>query len=455
MGNGSEGEGGPAGAIAPVQGTERSRSIDAVRGFALLGILLMNIVAWGMDLRAYDNPTVIGGATGANLWMWTLSHLLVEGKMRALFSMVFGAGIILFTARAEQRGAGAAVGDLYYRRTLWLLAFGIAHVYLLWIGEILYPYALCALALFPFRTLRPKPLLTIAGALMLLALGVDLWSVRHNRAMRDEGLAAIQLEKEGKKLTDDQEAAKEKYEGWLEMVQPGPDDIKKDAEAFGGGFLKVFAYRAGLVWEYAHSGPYYHPGLWDIWAMMLVGMAFFKMGIIDGARLGSFYVRLAVVAYAIGIGVNSFSAWNCIRTKWDPVLRGYFATTYDLGRLAVALGHMSLVILLVRRGTIPWLTSRLAAVGQTAFSNYVLQSVICSTLFYGYGFGLYDKLQRYQLLFVVIPIWIAHLVLSPIWLRYYRFGPLEWCWRSLTYWKRQPFRIKAASPAAVPEAATI
>ena len=437
---------GGAPVAAPVSAAERIQALDAVRGFALLGILLMNIVAWAMHLAAYDNPTVAGGATGANLWMWTISHVLVEGKMRALFSMVFGAGIILFTSRLEARGAGVAVADLYYRRTLWLMAFGVAHVYLLWIGEILYPYALCGLALFPFRILRPRSLLVIAASLMLLMSAVSVWTVFDNRATRDKGIEAIRLEKEGQTLDKDRKTAKQEYEDWLEMVQPGPDDIKKDREAFGGGLLEVVGYRAGLVWEFAHSSPYYSPWQWDIWAMMLVGMALFKLGIIGGTRSNAFYLRLAVTAYAIGIGVNSLSAWNNIATRWDPVQRGHFSTTYDLGRLAVALGHMSLIILMVRIGSLSWLTSRLAAVGQVAFSNYVLQSVICSLLFYGYGFGLYGRLQRYELLYVVLPIWVVQLIVSPIWLRHFRFGPLEWCWRSLTYWKRQPFRI-APAPA--------
>lgn len=429
---------------APVPAAERITALDAVRGFALLGILLMNIVAWGMHLAAYDNPTVAGGATGLNLWMWTISHVLVEGKMRALFSMVFGAGIVLFTSRLEARGAGVAVADLYYRRTLWLMAFGVAHVYLLWIGEVLYPYALCALALFPFRNMRPRPLLAIAGSLMVLLSIVSVWSAHDSRTTRDKGLEAIRLEAEGKKLDEDRKSAKREYEDWLKMVQPGPDEIKKDTKGFGGGLLDVLAYRARLVWEYGHAYPYYSPWLLDVWAMMLAGMAFFKLGIIDGRRSNAFYLRLAVAAYVIGIGVNSFSAWNCIRTRWDPVLRGYFSTTYDLGRLAVSVGHMSLIVLMVRSGSLPSLSSRLAAVGRTAFSNYVLQSVICSLLFYGYGFGLYGKLQRYQLAYVVLPIWVVQLVVSPIWLRHFRFGPLEWCWRSLTYWKRQPFRIGPA-----------
>src|SRR6266849_1066369 len=136
-------------ALAPVTRAERITSLDTLRGFALLGILLMNIVAMGLYDSAYDNPTVAGGSTGANLWVWAVLHVVAEGKMRAIFSLVFGAGIILLTSRLEATGRSSA--DIYYRRNLWLLVFAIPHAYLLWAGEILYPYALCALALYTFR----------------------------------------------------------------------------------------------------------------------------------------------------------------------------------------------------------------------------------------------------------------------------------------------------------------
>ena len=137
----------------PVDQGERITALDALRGFALLGILLMNIVSMGMHAAAYDNPTATGGATGANLWVWTVMHVLAEGKMRCLFSLVFGASVILLTSRLETRPDAA---DIYYRRTLWLLLFGIVHAFLLWEGDILYPYALCGLALFPFGSCAPR-----------------------------------------------------------------------------------------------------------------------------------------------------------------------------------------------------------------------------------------------------------------------------------------------------------
>src|SRR5438105_1788480 len=156
---------------APVSQGERITSLDTVRGFALLGILLMNIVAMSMSLGAYDDPTVTGGSTGVNLWVWAILHVVAEGKMRALFSMVFGAGIVLLTSRLERNGAPSA--DIYYRRTLWLLLFGVVHAYLLWLGDILYPYALCALALYPFRKMSAKALLWIGGIILVLNSGLQ------------------------------------------------------------------------------------------------------------------------------------------------------------------------------------------------------------------------------------------------------------------------------------------
>src|SRR5947209_20423323 len=140
--------------MGPVERAERVSSVDVLRGFALLGILLMNIVGFGLYFSAYDDPTVAGGATGINLWIWIVMHVLAEGKMRCLFSMVFGASMLLLTSRIEERQAGTASADIYYRRSLWLMLFGIVHAYLLWAGDILYWYSLCGLVLYPFRRMR-------------------------------------------------------------------------------------------------------------------------------------------------------------------------------------------------------------------------------------------------------------------------------------------------------------
>src|SRR6516225_538158 len=186
--------------VHPITREERINSLDTLRGFALLGILPANVLVFGMYLAAGNDPTVAGGATGVNLASWALFRIMVEGKMRALFSMVFGASAILLTSRIEERSGSAAAADIYYRRNLWLLVFGLAHAFLLFWGDILYPYALCALILFPFRKLPAKKLLIIGSLFIAFKAG---WSgVEAFRQVERRNLAAA-AEKAGKKPSEE------------------------------------------------------------------------------------------------------------------------------------------------------------------------------------------------------------------------------------------------------------
>jgi uncharacterized protein len=430
----------------PLDERERITALDALRGFALLGILLMNIVAMGMYVSAYDDPTVTGGSTGPNLWVWTIMHVLAEGKMRCLFSLVFGASVILLTSRLENRPDAA---DIYYRRTLWLLLFGLVHAYLLWGGDILYPYALCGLAIFPFRKLRAKTLIIVGSILLLLNAGAYIGHGFEQREMIEKGQAAVNAAGTGKTLTEDEEDARREYQQWNRFSHPTAEQLAKDAEEWRSrNPFTVIGARAKFV-IFIHSFPYYHPFNWDIWCMMLIGMGLMKLGVLGAEKPTRLYASFVLIGYGIGIPVNSYTAWLMIRSNFDPVVHQFAASTYDLGRLSIALGHLGLIMLIVKAGWFRGAIARLSAVGQTAFSNYVLHSVITAFIFTGYGFQLYGQLQRYQLYIVVLAIWVINLIVSPIWLRHYRFGPLEWCWRSLTYWKRQPMRRLAAEPAVV------
>lgn len=435
---------------APVNQGERITALDTLRGFALLGILLMNIIAMGMFGGAYDDPAAAGGSTGANLWVWTAMHILAEGKMRTLFSMVFGASVILLTSRIERNGGPS--GDIYYRRTLWLLGFGIVHAYFLWLGDILYGYALCGLALYPFRKMSAKGLLIIGGVFALLMSGLYIGGGYHFRQVINDGRAAIAVEQQGTKLTEQQEGAKKEYESWRKGNRPTADELKKDSDAWRGNFFSVVGARAKSV-SPEHNSAYYSPfgGSWDIWAMMFIGMGLFKLGVFSGQRSTRFYGLMVLIGYGIGLPLNSWSAWWIIKTNFDPVTHFFANSTYDVGRLTVALGHAGLLMLICKSGALQWLTSALGAVGQMAFSNYIMQSVITAFYFTGYGFKMYGRLERYQLYYVVGAIWIFQLIVSPIWMRHFLFGPLEWCWRSLTYWKRQPMQRKIEVPAAISE----
>lgn len=429
-------------AVGPVRAEERITSLDTVRGFALLGILLMNIVGFGLH-GAYDDPTNAGGATGPNLWAWIVMHVLAEGKMRCLFSMVFGAGVVLLTSRAEKRGAGITTADVFYRRNLWLLLMGLAHAYLLWHGEILYAYSLCALVLFPFRNAPPAKLLALGCFLLVLNIGANIHVGAQTKATIAKGKAAEQVEKSGGRLTEEQESDKQKWEALKKDLKPGPAEVEKQSKRWRGNFIEVLKVRAEQVWRW-HNMAYYHHYNLDLFSMMFIGMAFFKWGIYSAERSLGFYGAAVGLGYAAGLSINSYTAYLRVNSGFDPVVNAYSFVTYDIGRLSVALAHVGVLMLMVKTGSLKWLTNSLGAVGQMALSNYLLHSLICSTIFCGYGFAMFGRLERHQLYYVVGSIWVVQMILSPIWLRHYQFGPAEWAWRSLTYWKKQPMKRAAA-----------
>ena len=431
--------------MGPIAQEERINSLDTLRGFALLGILPANILVFGMYLAAGNDPTVAGGATGLNLASWALYRILIAGKMRCLFSMVFGASIILLTSRAEER-SGATAADIYYRRNLWLLAIGLAHAFLLFWGDILYPYALCALILFPFRKLPAKKLLIIVALCIAFKAGGGAVDAFRQLERRDLAAAATAAEKAGKKPAEAQAEARKELEAQRKQRKPSAEALEKDARKWRGNPWEVIGARAKAlaVW---HALPYYDPVNFDVWSMMFIGMGLFKLGVFSASRSYRFYVWIAVIGCLIGIPVNTYTAWLAVRSNFDRVTFAFTNVAYDIERLPVALADMALLMMVCKAGALRWLTSRLAAIGQTALSNYIMQSVVCTWVFTGCGLGLYGRLERYQLYYVVAGCWGMSLGASPIWLRHYRFGPLEWCWRSLTYWKRQPMRVRRPSGA--------
>ena len=430
----------------PVSSDDRLRTLDVLRGAALLGIVLMNIVFTGLPFAAYANPNLWGGNDPLNVGVLAVQWVLFEGKMRALFSMMFGAGIVLFMERALARENSVRPADLLSRRLLWLTLFGALHGWLLWAGDILYSYGLFGLLIVPMRNVAPRKLLITAGvALTLLSLaGVGRATLQ--RSTRDAALEARAAEARGQTLTVEQRDAKKEWDEAYNMALPSREKLQEEVDNYRKGYGGVMTQRAPMMRKFNFMPVYFPPGI-DIWALMLVGMALFKLGVLQGERPRSFYSRLAVAGYGIGITVNAVSTYGMMTSNYDVIATMFWNAPYQIGRVAVALGHASVLILLARSQRLRWLTDRLAAVGQMAFSNYISHSIIYAVVFYTPGLGWFGQLQRYQLYFVVLGIWILNLAWSPVWLRYFRFGPLEWCWRSLTYWQRQPMRRRAPASA--------
>lgn len=434
---------------APIPPTERVAALDTLRGVAVLGILLMNILSFGLPMAAGGNPYVAGGADGPNLAYWFVNQVLFEGKMRCLFSMMFGAGMLILTERAGRAG-GETAADVYYRRVIWLIVFGLLHAYLLWYGDILYWYGVIGLILFPLRKVRAGGLLfagfLLASILVPKALLAHM-ELEEARVKADEARAA---KNESKTLTEEQQAALAAWAARREEALPPRERTEKEIAAHKGTYIEVLKERVKVV-EMMQSSAVYRWGLPDVAAMMLIGMGLFKLGVFTAARSPQFYALLALFGYGVGIPLNFWVGLEHLDTGFDPTRDSQIGlATYNYGRLSVALGHVAVVMLICQHGWLGFLTRRLAAVGRMPLSNYFFQTVACVLVFEGYGLGMFGALQRYELLYVVLGVWTAQLVFSPVWLYFFRYGPAEWVWRALTYWQWPPIlspragRVEAA-----------
>ncbi len=425
--------------LQPTTKSERIFAMDTIRGISLFGILLMNIIGFGL-YKAYFDPTNNGGVTGWNLTVWWMNTLFFEGTMRGMFSMLFGAGILLFTGRSVENKPGTVVTDLFFRRLMWMLLFGIIHCYLLlWDGEILYCYALVGMFAFSFRHLLPKQLIIGAVVILLLAFA---WTAKDYFQLKntfETSTAAILKKAKGQKLTKEEVKAIGKWTEKNKEDKATPEQLKEEMSARSKGYWSIVMHKApGNMM--AETVFIYRYNFLDTLAMMLWGMAFFKLGILKAAKSKRFYLLMALIGYGIGISINYYEGLLQVSNNFSILSINQSFLTYDLGRIPTTCGHIALIMLFVKSGILPFLQKALAAVGQMAFTNYITHSIICNFIFLGYGFSMYGKLQRYELYYIVISIWVFQLIFSPIWLRYFRFGPLEWLWRSLTYWKFQPFK---------------
>jgi len=435
----------------PVPERERISSIDALRGFALLGILVMNITTFAMPGIFDFNPTAVGPMSGLNRTLWVLRFVLFDGKMRAIFSMLFGAGVILLTSRLERRDP-ARSADIFARRNLWLTLFGVLHGYFVWMGDILYFYGVTALVfLYPCRKLKPRTLIA-AGAAALLVLTVwDGMRAGRRQSLERRAAAAAAAGSAGETLTEEQKDDVAAWEAVVHRTHPDEKALAKEIAEMRGGYLSVIGHYAPVISD-AQGQLFYRFGFCDALGMMLIGMGLLRLGFLSAQLSSRAYLWTAVVGYAAGLPAGFLCVWKVWTSHFHPVamVRWEFMP-YELARLPVALAHAAVVLMIVKSGSLAWVIRPLARVGQTALSNYLGTSVLVTLLFNGYGLGLFAKLPFYRLFYVVAAVWAVNLLLSTLWLRHFRFGPMEWLWRTLTYWSPQPMRRREAlsPPSAV------
>ena len=400
----------------PVTETDRIASLDVLRGFAVLGILVMNIQNFSMIGAAYLNPYAYGDMDGANKLVWFLSHLFTDKKFMAIFSMLFGAGIVLMTER--RTAAGRPTAGLHYRRMAGLLLFGLLHGYVFWYGDILFAYAVCGLWVFLFRKKKPRTLLIVG----LIVVGVS---------------SAVSVFWQATMPWWPPEAVENLRDTWWE---PPPEAVAVELDAYRGDWSDQQTVRGPKAF-YMETSHFLTDTMWRAGGLMLIGMALFKLGFLNAARSSKTYITMIAAGAFVGLPVVAYgvffrqaSGWDLHSAFFGGALFNYWAS------ILVALGWIGAVMLVCKTGVMPRLTKALAAVGRMALSCYLLETIICTTIFYGHGLGLYGSVERTGQIAIVAAVWALLLALCPIWMQQFRFGPFEWAWRSLTYWKLQPLR---------------
>ncbi len=441
----------PHAPAAPVRTLDRIRTLDVLRGVALLGILIINVYAFAMPKAALDDPSAYGGASGLDLGTWYVTHIAVYGKFISIFAMLFGAGLVLMGDRLEREGF--SFRRFYYRRTFWLLVFGIVHAYFIWWGDILVNYALCGFLIYLFRKRAPRTLITWGVAFFLLVPVSAMLAQRFYVApLQEQATEAQALVDAGQEIDDEQQAALDKWtDAQKSLARPTPAKIDSVVTVYrSGSYIEIVTKRAPSVFQ-EQLGNQLIALLWLVGGIMLIGMGLMKTGVLAGRRSTRFYVTVIGVGYAIGIPLSVWSAWDHAQHGFS--MEHYLALNLlvnEVGNLFAALGHVGVVVLMVRYGILTGLQRRLAAVGRTALSNYLLTSIVFTAIFYGWGFdGLFGQVNRFPQMGFVVAWWIVQLTLTPIWLRHFRYGPAEWLWRSLTYGRRVPLRLGAEVLPAV------
>ncbi|MHA6289327.1 DUF418 domain-containing protein [Maricaulis sp. CAU 1757] len=396
---------------------DRLVSLDAVRGVAVLGILMMNVQAFAMIPQAYELPTAHMDLSGANLTVWAIAHTFFSMKFITIFSALFGAGIVLMVGDGDAR--------LHYRRMLWLLLIGLIHAYVFWYGDILVSYALMGMLVVMARHWRPRTLLLV-GLIATAIVGLLMAGIYLALQYVPGGVDPVEM---GFALSEEDRAelVATYQSGFIAHLAPN-------------ALTALFGQLAGII---VFGGR--------IIGVMMIGMALFKWGFFSARWSSVQYAVTAAISLVLGLGLAHWATDHLITTQWSLATAWPAVAANYVGSLLAALGYAAVIVLMARIKLFSMIIHVFAATGRMAFTNYLSQTLIMIFIFVGApGLGLYGTVERVDQAKLVLLVWALQLVWSPLWLSVFRYGPLEWLWRSLTYGRLQP--IRRGPPQPVPGA---
>jgi len=397
----------------------RIASLDVLRGVAVLAIAVANVPSFATVYAARANPSAYGRLDGVDFWAWLVSYVLVDGRFTAIFGVTFGAGIVILAERYER--AGLPVARIHYRRMAGLLVLGLLHAYLLWYGDFLVCLALCGAVAFPYRDVAPGKLLVIGMLIMSLATLMSVeagWTLPSWSAEQDERIRHL----------------------WA----PPAEVLDREIEAYRGGWWAQLTQRVPAALARETIG-FATSSFWQMTGLMLIGMALFRFGILSATWSTEFYAMIALGGFGLGIPLVLYGVRAKFASAWD-LRRALLidGTVNYWGGILVGAAWVAAVMLAYRLGAH---LRPLASVGRLALSNYLLQSVLFTTVFYGHGLGLFASVERAGQVLVALCVLALEAIASVSWMRYFAVGPVEWLWRSVTLGRRIPVRAPIDVPS--------
>jgi uncharacterized protein len=410
--------------MTEASGRTRVISLDVLRGFAVMGILAMNIVAFAMPFWAYITPLAYGGETEVERGTWLASYILFDGKMRGFFSLLFGASMMLIIDGANAKGESAA--KVHYTRMLWLALFGLAHFYFIWFGDILFLYAAVGCLAFLFRNWESRRL--IKWALIIFAIHLVIFGLQF------VGLQVMQF------FATQPGASADLVKQYKEVVASPDFDFEtaRQLALHRGDYSGIVGDKLANWWEPV-GGVLQSVG--ETLPLMMLGMACQKNGFLTGRWTRAEYVRIARNLIIPGLILSSLVALMVVMANYDQItaLAAFFIWS-AIPRTMLTIGYAAVLMLVIARYASTGFIARVAATGRAAFTNYLGTSIVMTTIFYGYGFGLFGYVSRPTLWLFVFAAWAVMLLWSKPWLERFQYGPLEWLWRSLARMELQPMR---------------
>lgn len=434
--------------VGPIENGKRIKNLDVLRGVAVLGILLMNIPMMGL-LGKLPLPS-FPALANADWIAFTAQDVLFAGSMRGLFTLLFGAGMLIMLRRADEPSDKGASFQAYLTRCFALILLGVANFALfLWPGEILFNYGVVGLGILFFRKASPRLLWTAAAAaLVILTVSDVIPRAERAEALREAQAVAV-LKAQGKTLNDEQTASLQVLDKVNAIYHPTHEVLDRE-RVERTHFPSVLSWSAKTWFQFnIQDGALW--GLLETLGFMLIGMALYRSGILTGGRSLAFYGWLAFAGYGVGLLIRGgFSAWEwSTGFEPNPDQMVWRTLLYEAGRLPTTLGLLGLITVLFKSGALGWMANVLQAIGRMALTNYVGQSIIASILFYAFGFV--GRLGFAQLMGVAVLIWIVQAVFSVLWLHRFSMGPLEWILRALTYgtWRLGKHGANAANSVEI------